>query len=114
MFKGGDGEPDDGADYDGGDGGDGPTHGAPVVGGGDGVEPLLAGSVPDLQLHLGGEVEGEGPSLRVRVTHLLPPQLDSLDFEVYPDGGDEGGVEGVFGEPDPMEISKKCYGEQFT
>ena len=45
------------------------------------MEPLLAGRVPNLQLD------------------LLPPQLDRLDLEVDPDCGDEGGVEGVLGEP---------------
>ncbi len=42
------------------------AHGAPVVGGGDGTEALLARRVPDLQLD------------------LLPVQLDRSDLEVDP------------------------------
>lgn len=58
------------------------AHGASVVGGGDGLEALLAGGVPDLELD------------------QLPVELDRADLEVDPDGGDEGRVEGVLGEPD--------------
>ena len=54
----------------------------PVVGRCDGVEPLLAGGVPDLQLD------------------LLAAQLDRLDLEVDPDRRDERVVEGVVREPE--------------
>lgn len=46
-------------------------HGSPVVGGGDGVKPLLASSVPDLQFD------------------PLPFQLYCLDFEVNSWEGEE-------------------------
>ena len=45
-------------------------------------EPFLPGSVPYLQLHL-EVVDSHG-----------------LEFEVDPDGGDEGGGEGIIGVPD--------------
>ena len=54
----------------------------PVVSGGDGAEPFLTRRIPNLQLD------------------LLPVQFDGSDFEVDADGGNEGGVEGVLGEPE--------------
>lgn len=56
------------------------AHGAPVVGGGDGAETLLARRVPDLQLD------------------PLAIELDRPDLEVDADGGDEGRREGVLAE----------------
>ena len=56
------------------------THGATVVAGGDGVEPLLPSRVPDLKLY------------------LLPPQLDGFDFEVNSNCGDKCCVKCVLGE----------------
>jgi len=58
------------------------AHGSSVVGRGDGPEPLLAGGVPDLELD------------------LLTVQLNRPDFEIYAYGGDEGGIEGILGEPE--------------
>ena len=56
------------------------AHGATVVGGGDGAESLLAGSVPNLQLD------------------LLSVHFDGADFEVDSYRRYERGVEGVLGE----------------
>merc|ERR1719431_583935 len=53
------------------------AHGAAVVGRGDGPVPLLARRVPNLKLH------------------PLILSEDSFDLEVYSDGADEGGGEGV-------------------
>ena len=61
-----------------------PTHGPPVVGSGDGVEPLLASRVPYLQLD------------------LLPSQLNSLDLEINPNCGDKCCVESIFRKPKLM------------
>ena len=55
------------------------THGATIVGGGDGAEPLLACRVPNLQLA------------------TLVVDFDSANLEVNADGGDEGSVERVVG-----------------
>ena len=55
------------------------AHGAAVVGGGDGAEPLRAGRVPDLQFA------------------ALAVDFNSADLEVNADGGDEGSVERVVG-----------------
>ena len=60
------------------------THGPSVVAGGDGVEPLLSGRVPYLQLD------------------LLPPQLNSLDLEINPNSRNECGVESIFRKPKLM------------
>jgi hypothetical protein len=57
------------------------THGAAVVGGGDGSKALLACGVPYLQFH------------------SLAVQVNGADLEIYPNGGDETGCEAVFAEP---------------
>lgn len=56
------------------------THGASVVGRGDGAESFLPRGVPYLELD------------------ALAVELDGADLEVDADGGDEGGGEGVFAE----------------
>ena len=57
------------------------AHGPAVVGGGDGAESLLAGSVPNLKLD------------------LLAVHLDGPNLEIDPYRRYERRIEGVFGEP---------------
>lgn len=58
------------------------THGATVVGRGNGTETLLACSIPDLQLD------------------ALSIELNGSDLEIDSNGGDEGGRKGVLTEPE--------------